>query len=246
MRILIFGGTGEAIDLANGLVRQGHQVTTSLAGRTRKPRLPNGHIHKGGFGGTQGLVDFIGRNGFEYIIDATHPFAATMSTHIVDACIELNRPMLRLVREAWQAGVDDDWHHVSSIEAAAKQLPAGAHVLVTVGRQHIEPLALRDDCKVFIRAIEHPEVILPSHVSVILERPPFRLVDELAFMRSNSVTHLVTKNAGGDQTAAKLEAARMIGAKTIMIERPLLPEAPEVYSIEAAMRRVTDHSASAA
>ena len=43
MRILVFGGTGEAIDLANGLVRQGHQVTTSLAGVTRKPRLPNGH-----------------------------------------------------------------------------------------------------------------------------------------------------------------------------------------------------------
>ncbi|MCZ4271765.1 cobalt-precorrin-6A reductase [Maritalea porphyrae] len=246
MRILVFGGTGEAIDLANGLVRQGHQVTTSLAGRTRKPRLPNGHIHTGGFGGTQGLIDFIGRNGFEMIIDATHPFAATMSTHIVDACVEMNKPMLRLTREAWQASVDDNWNHVSDIEAAAKQLPADAHALVTVGRQHIEPLVLRTDCKIFVRAIEHPEVILPSHVTVILERPPFRLSDELAFMRKHEITHLVSKNAGGGQTAAKLEAARMVGAKVIMIERPLLPEAPEVYSVDAALQFVADHSASAA
>lgn len=246
MRILVFGGTGEAIDLANGLVRQGHQVTTSLAGRTRKPRLPNGHIHKGGFGGTQGLVDFISRNGFEVIIDATHAFAATMSTHIVDACIELNKPTLRLTREAWQAGVDDNWQHVSSIESAAKELPTGAHVLVTVGRQHIEPLVLCDKCTVFVRAIEHPEIILPPHVTVILERPPFRLSDELAFMREHEITHLVTKNAGGDQTAAKLEAARMVGAKVIMIERPLLPETPEVYSVDAALEFVADHSASAA
>jgi len=246
MRILVFGGTGEAIDLANGLVRKGHQVTTSLAGRTRKPRLPNGHVHTGGFGGTQGLVDYINRNGFEFIIDATHPFAAQMSTHIVDACVELNMPMLRVVREAWQASADDNWQHVSSIEDAAKQLPHGALALVTVGRQHIEPMVLRDDCKIFIRAIEHPEVILPSHVCVILERPPFRLSDELAFMRKHEITHLVSKNAGGDQTAAKLEAARMVGAKVIMIERPILPEAPEAYSVDAALQFIADHSASAA
>lgn len=246
MRILIFGGTGEAIDLANALVRKGHQVTTSLAGVTRKPRLPNGHIHKGGFGGTQGLVDYISRNDFDFLIDATHPFAAQMSTHIVDASVELNVPMLRLVREPWQEGPDDKWHHVSDIESAANCLEKGAHVLVTVGRQHIEPLVLCDSCQIYVRAIEHPEIILPANVTVILERPPFRLQDELAFMREHEITHLVTKNAGGGQTAAKLEAARMVGAKVIMVERPLLPEAPEVYSVDAALQFIADHSASAA
>jgi len=246
MRMLIFGGTGEAIDLANGLVRQGHQVTTSLAGRTRKPRLPNGHIHKGGFGGTQGLVDYINRNGFEFVIDATHPFAAQMSSNVVEACTELNTPMLRVTREAWQAESDDSWQHVTSIETASKKLPAGAQVLVTVGRQHIEPLVFRNDCKIFVRAIEHPEVILPPHVHVILERPPFRLSDELAFMRTHQISHLVSKNAGGDQTAAKLEAARIVGATVIMVDRPALPDAPEVHSVDAAIQFVADHSVSAA
>ncbi|MGJ8527531.1 cobalt-precorrin-6A reductase [Maritalea sp.] len=246
MRILIFGGTGEAIDLADALVRQGHQVTTSLAGRTRKPRLPNGHIHTGGFGGVDGLADYISRNGFEMVVDATHPFAAQMSANAVKACAQLNAPMLRLTREAWQAGAADNWHHVPNIQAAADRLGAGSHVLVTVGRQHIEPFVLRTDCTIFIRAIEHPEVILPAHVNVILERPPFRLSDELAFMRTHEITHLVTKNAGGDQTAAKLEAARMVGASVIMIERPALPEAVEVYSVEAALQYLGDHSASIA
>ncbi len=156
MRILIFGGTGEAIDLANALVRQGHEVTTSLAGVTRKPRLPNGHIHKGGFGGVDGLKDYINRNDFNLIVDATHAFAATMSHHIVDACEQLHKSMVRLTRQPWQANADDDWKHVADLESAAAQLPAGAHVLVTVGRQHVQPFVLRDDCTILLRAIEHP------------------------------------------------------------------------------------------
>jgi len=246
MRVLIFGGTGEAIDLANALVRQGHQVTTSLAGRTRKPRLPNGHVHTGGFGGTEGLVDFISRNGFNLIIDATHPFASQMSTNVAQACDQTSKPFFRLTREPWQAAEGDQWNNVQNIVEAAERLPEDANVLVTVGRQHIEPFVLRDDCKIFIRAIEHPEVILPAHVTVLLERPPFRLSDELAFMRDHSISHLVTKNAGGDQTAAKLEAARMLGTSVIMIERPALAEAPEVYSVEAALQHIADHSAFAA
>ena len=246
MRILVFGGTGEAIDLANGLVRQGHQVTTSLAGVTRKPRLPNGHIHTGGFGGADGLFDYVSRNGFQYLIDATHPFAAQISANIVAAAKRANLPMLRLMRPAWEPSADDDWQTVPDINSAASHLGDGARALITVGRQHIEPLILCDSCKIYVRAIELPEVILPPNVTVILERPPFRLADELAFMRDKEITHLVTKNAGGTQTAAKLEAARMLGINVIMIERPALPDANEVFDVDDALRAVADHSASAA
>lgn len=246
MRILIFGGTGEAIDLANALVRQGHEVTTSLAGVTRKPRLPNGHVHRGGFGGVDGLKDYINRNDFNLIVDATHAFAATMSRHVVEACEQLNKLMVRLTRQPWQASADDDWQHVTDIDNAAEQLPEGAHVLVTVGRQHVDPFVLREDCTILLRAIEHPEMVLPPRVTVILERPPFGLESEIQLMRANHVTHLVTKNAGGEQTAAKLDAARQLGIKVIMIDRPSLPFAPEVFSVNGALKFIADHSASAA
>ena len=56
MRVLILGGTGEARELANRLDALGHEVTTSLAGRTSAPQLPAGEIRVGKFGGVPGLV----------------------------------------------------------------------------------------------------------------------------------------------------------------------------------------------
>ena len=42
MKILILGGTGEARELAARLVALGHEVTTSLAGRTQRAGAAGG------------------------------------------------------------------------------------------------------------------------------------------------------------------------------------------------------------
>lgn len=241
MRILVFGGTGEAIDLANALVRAGHDVTISLAGVTRKPRLPNGHIHRGGFGGVAGLKNYIAHHDFQLMIDATHAFAATMSQHIVAACNQLHKDHFRLIRQPWRAGPEDFWHSVENVAQAAASLPEGAHAMVTIGRQFVEPFVHRQKCTLILRAIEPPEMALPPNVTIILERPPFHLDGELALMRQHGITHLVTKNAGGDQTVAKLQAARQLDVQVIMIERPALPVAPEVFSVKDALKFVADH-----
>jgi precorrin-6x reductase len=44
VRILILGGTGEARELAAQLVAAGVDVLSSLAGRVREPRLPDGPV----------------------------------------------------------------------------------------------------------------------------------------------------------------------------------------------------------
>ena len=51
MRILILGGIREASTLATKLVQEGHDVTTSLAGRTKEPKPLKGKVRTGGFGG---------------------------------------------------------------------------------------------------------------------------------------------------------------------------------------------------
>ena len=52
-KILILGGTREAAELASQRVGEGHEVTTSLAGRTREPRPVAGEVSIGGFGGSR-------------------------------------------------------------------------------------------------------------------------------------------------------------------------------------------------
>ena len=67
----------------------------------------------------------------------------------------------------------------------------------------------------------------------MLERPPFTTVDEIALMKQHNISHLVTKNAGGRETAAKLEAARSLGLPVIMIARPHKPVVETYTTVDA-------------
>src|SRR5690349_22021373 len=101
MRVLILGGTSEARELAAVLVEQGLDVTTSLAGRVQRPRLPVGRTRIGGFGGVAGLRSALGE--YDVVVDATHPFAAGMTANAAAACPAEGKPLLRLERTGWAA-----------------------------------------------------------------------------------------------------------------------------------------------
>src|SRR6185437_15323492 len=86
MRALLLGGTGDANALAEALARASIDAVYSYAGRTQIP-LPHALPTRiGGFGGAAGLADYIRHEGVTHVIDATHPFAAEMSRHTVEAC----------------------------------------------------------------------------------------------------------------------------------------------------------------
>jgi precorrin-6A/cobalt-precorrin-6A reductase len=84
-RVLILAGTNEARVLANRLVADGYDVTSSFAGVTENPILPQGKIRKGGFGGVDGLRRYLDNDKIDVVIDATHSFAAIISRHVVEA-----------------------------------------------------------------------------------------------------------------------------------------------------------------
>jgi precorrin-6A/cobalt-precorrin-6A reductase len=54
-------------------------------------------------------------------------------------------------------------------------------------------------------------------------------------MQRHGITHLVSKNSGGGQTAAKLEAAQQLGVVVLMVARPIYGPAEEVETVEAAI-----------
>ncbi|WP_018875742.1 MULTISPECIES: cobalt-precorrin-6A reductase [unclassified Thioalkalivibrio] len=233
-QILLLGGTTEAAALEPLLdVHPRLQATVSLAGRTRKPgpaRLPR---RTGGFGGVDGLAAWLHEHAIDALVDATHPFARQISANAVSAARQTGIPLARLTRPSWEAGPEDRWIRVPDLAAAARALPElGRRVLLTTGRQHLEAFEAAPELDYVIRTIDPPEPppALPR-VTWIHARGPFTAEDEARLLREHTIDVLVTKDSGGDATAAKLQAARERGMPVVMVERP--PDAPGVPRFHA-------------
>ena len=80
------------------------QVISSLAGRVPDPALPVGDVRIGGFGGVEGLRRWLATPDVDAVVDATHPFAATITANAARACASWALPHLLLARPAWPHG----------------------------------------------------------------------------------------------------------------------------------------------
>ncbi len=218
--ILILGGTREAALLAGELVSQGHDVITSLAGRTREPAPLAGAVRTGGFGGAHGLAHWLLENRITRLIDATHPFALQISAHAEEAARKAGIPLDSRIRPPWKKLEGDIWQEVGSIAEAATATPSGARALLALGSQHIAPFFTRDDVHFVVRMVDAPAPSLPlaSH-TLILGRPNDNRADEATLLRNEKITHIICRNSGGRGAYAKIEAARQLDLPVIMIGR---------------------------
>jgi len=171
------------------------------------------------------------------LVDATHPFAARISANAAAASILSSVPLLAIRRPAWKPVVGDRWTLVPDMEAAAAALgDTPRRVLLTVGRQDLAPFRVTPH-RFVIRSVEPPDpALLPAGAVVIAARGPFAVADERRLLAAHGIEVLVTKNAGGDATVAKLAATRALRIEVVMVERPALPQAESVATAEAALR----------
>jgi precorrin-6A/cobalt-precorrin-6A reductase len=222
MRILLLGGTGEARALAARLHPE-YDIVSSLAGRVPDPALPAGPVRIGGFGGMDGLRQWLRDNDIGAVVDATHPFASTMTAHAAQVCGELELPHLVLSRPAWDPS--GAIRVGSDVEAA--QVVADQHysrVFLTTGRSGVRPF-MSSAAWFLIRVVTPPDSdLLPCNHELLLSRGPYGYADECALLRDNRIDVLVTKNSGGELTEAKLKAANDCGIAIVMIDRPPLPD----------------------
>ncbi|MDA9430618.1 cobalt-precorrin-6A reductase [Bradyrhizobium sp. CCBAU 51627] len=237
MRALILGGTADANLLAAEIARAGIDAVYSYGGRTRAPADQPLPTRIGGFGGVSGLAETIRREGITHVIDATHPFAAEMSRHAIEACAETGTPLIALERAPWSRAPGDTWIDVADVDAAVAALPeAPANVFLGIGRQHIAPFASKPQHAYTLRFVDPPEAPLPFAADVIVSRGPFTLDGELQMMRERDTNWIVARNSGGDGARAKIDAAHLLGLPVIMISRPQLPERPRVESVAEVMQ----------
>ncbi|MFZ5558642.1 MAG: cobalt-precorrin-6A reductase [Pseudomonadota bacterium] len=244
--VLLLGGTTEASALAALLAAQGIAATLSYAGRTEKPRSQPVPVRIGGFGGAAGLAEYLRTHRVTHLVDATHPFAATMSAHAVEAARAAGIPHVALTRPAWEPVDGDRWTHVADMSRAVAALAGPPrNVMLALGRMHVEAFAAQPQHRYLLRFVDVPDPppALPHH-DLVVDRGPFTSEGDRTLLEAHAIDLVVCKNAGGNGAEAKLIAARALGVPVLMIDRPAMPKRVEVHRAEDVLSWLAHASAS--
>ncbi|MEX0338231.1 MAG: cobalt-precorrin-6A reductase [Arenibacterium sp.] len=236
--VLVLGGTTEATALCQAMSAAGVTGRISFAGRVERPkRQPLPQI-TGGFGGPEGLAQYLRDENITHLVDATHPFAAQMSLNALWAAEQANVPVIALTRAPWTAEPGDDWTHVPDIAGAVAALDrAYSRVMLAVGRMHLAEFAPNPQHFSLLRLVDPPKAELPlPETEVIVDRGPFNAENDTALMQEHRIDLVVSKNSGGSGAKAKIIAARRLGLPVIMIDRPDLPDRDEAHDVDKVMR----------
>jgi precorrin-6A/cobalt-precorrin-6A reductase len=240
-RILILGGTTEARRLAERLAdRADLAVTLSLAGRTMTPAPQPVPVRLGGFGGSQGLADHIAATRIDVLVDATHPYAATISANAARAAALAKVPLVALRRPAWVAVPGDRWTEVADTAGAVAALGrVPRHVFLALGRQEIAPFAAAPQHRYLVRSVDPvtPPLDVP-HAVYVVARGPFADIDERSLLTRHRIDIIVAKNSGGSATYGKIAAARALGLAVVMLRRPALPQVAAVETVDDAVAAI--------
>ncbi len=222
MRVLLLGGTGDALKMARQLAP--HDVY-SLAGLGRVPDDLPCQVRVGGFGGSDGLARYLDAERIDLLIDATHPYAARISANAVAAGQRAGVPVWALRRAPWQAQPGDDWRVVPHWPAVCGALAGFSRPLFTLGREPLSHLhAIPAHQRWVVRCLDdHPG---SAQAVVIGARGPFTHESERALFTQHDIDVVVSKNSGGGATEAKLDVARERGLPVVMLARPVAPGAP--------------------
>ena len=220
--VLVLGGTAEARALAAQLVADGVDVLSSLAGRVSRPAMPVGRVRVGGFGGVEGLATFLVEHHVAAVVDATHPFAATISANAAAACTTTGVPLLRLARPGWSGHPDADrWTWVDDVGGVLAR--PGERPFLSPGRQGLAAFLPWAGRSVLVRVVDPPDLDLPPAWRVLRSRGPYALDGERSLLTEHKADLLVTKDSGGTHTEAKLDAARELGVRVVVVRRPPTP-----------------------
>ena len=229
-KICVFGGTTEGRKLVEFLNTQPCRITACVAtdyGQALLPesdrltvsarRLPVGEI-----------AGLLRQERFDLVIDATHPYAASISASIRKACLETGTETWRLLRGA--SAAPEDAVFVENTEKAVELLcKTEGNILLTTGSKELAHYAalpgFAERC--WARVLPLPASLEacraaglpPAHILAM--QGPFSEELNAALLRSTGARWLVTKDGGAaGGFAEKAAAAAQTGARLLVIGRP--------------------------
>ncbi len=241
--LLVLGGTGDAVKFVEKFSQLCPEINieTSLAGRTKQPQNLVGSVRIGGFGGVDGLANYLIEKKIDYLIDITHPCAGQISRNAFLACQITKTPLLFFDRPAWEKHPNDRWIEIENLDQVPQAIPSWSkRIFVTTGRQNLAPFMGLTHLWFLIRSVDPPDQVIP-HSKVILDRGPFTLQEELDLLTQYQIDTIVTKNSGGTATYAKILAARALNIPVIMVQRPDPPPGKRVTNLEDALKEVESY-----
>ena len=233
IKILILGGIFEAKQLASKLTKLPNvKIIYSLAGKTQNPNVPDCETITGGFGGVKGLSSYITIHEFDLVIDATHPFATQIANNAYTSSKRTSTAYIKLCRKPWKSDIINWESAINPEDAKRKLAKMGNRVFLTTGIHALQHFLLLENKWFLIRLIESSSS-LPSlqNFEMLLDRGPFKQLEELELLKCNKINTIVSKNSGG-AFPAKLEASHKLGIPVLMIEQPAPPRGALLYSLE--------------
>lgn len=229
-KICVFAGTTEGRELVEFLAGQPISVTVCVAteyGETLLPSAENISISSRRLPPEE-IESMFRRESFGLVVDATHPYAVSITESIWSACQKNGTEYIRLLRDSGTSG--EGGVFVENVEAAVRYLSeVSGNILLTTGSKDLPTFSgIRDfSQRVYARVLPmedslkacHEAGLIPSHILAM--QGPFSREMNAAMLRMISAGYLVTKDGGspggfGDKAAA----AEDVGVKLVVIGRP--------------------------
>ncbi len=175
--------------------------------------------------------------GCDAVIDASHGFDAAMTRVGFAAARAVGLPFLSYVRPAWDIPEGAAWQVAPDVAAAMPLIEAGARVFSATGWASLPECAAFPGARLMVRQTHvHPRRPPFEFVELVFGDPPFTVESETALFAQLQVDTLICRNLGGQASRPKLDAARQLEMKVILIDRPALPEKLEVvHDMDAAL-----------
>ena len=212
--IWLIAGTGEGHRLANLLVEQGWQVTVSVVNDSASlpyQEISLKSIRIGPLQGVEGIKGvlqeaFSLHKGFNWVIDATHPFAVEISANLQNACKEFDQPLV-----CFERPIEDfrNAYLIGDIKELSTYSLHGRNFLMAIGARQLRKavdFVHEAGANVFARVLPTPESLRQSlkcsfpesHLAVIR---PFegteKISYEIGLCRRWSITDVLCRQSGG-------------------------------------------------